>query len=828
MEYHETVNTLERLRRLRPKLGTRTTASLLEHLGNPHEGMAAIQIAGSNGKGSTARVLDRILREAGLSVGLYTSPDLNDFRERVRVRGRNIPKREVVRFVEEAWPYIVDRAVEGDGPTFFEVCTALALWHFDRENVDCAVLEVGIGGRYDATSVVDPVAAAVTSVSLEHTDILGSTVEEIARDKAQVAPTDAPLVTGATGRALETIREEADVLTVGSTRVDSSVADRETVHDPESGPDIGVTEGEMVSSSMAAVSVDGPDWRVESRTPLLGQYQAVNIGIAGTLARQVADVTEHDIAAGIRNVHWPGRFEVMDDTPLTVLDGAHNPDACAKLSTVLERFDYDDLSLVFGAMRDKDHRAMCRSLPSADRVFLAEPAVNRAEDTAVLSTVFERETDGTVEQCGSVLGAVDRALQQADAADCVVIAGSLYTVAEARDRWTRAPIPTQTDTTARARSVVRAADVPAAERPAPDQMVHRTIRFHARREQATLLRTTMLSLGGTCSVSEIAADEHIDVVMTGTLAQFRDLVRQLRGQSEFNHIASQLNHALGIETNGKDESSDDYPWENGTAMMGILNVTPDSFHDSSESVEAACARAEEMVAAGADILDIGAESTRPGADPVTAEEERERLLPVLDRLTDSTAMISVDTRKPAVAEAALEAGVEMINDVSGLADAAMRSVVAEWDVPVVVMHSLSTPVDPKQQYSYGDVVDDVLSELTERVLLAERAGIDRSRVVVDPGLGFGKRATESFELLDRLDEFSALGTPIMVGHSHKSMFEHAGCGPDERLAPTIAATTLATERGADIVRVHDVAPNAAAVATAERTTRTDHSSDPSL
>jgi len=216
MEYHEAVNAMERLRRLRPKLGTETTASLLAHLGSPHEGVPAVQIAGSNGKGSTARTLERVLREAGLEVGLYTSPDLNDLRERVRVGGQKVPKREVVRFVEAAWPYVVDRSVEGDAPTFFEAFTALALWHFGREDVDVAVLEVGIGGRYDATSVVDPVAAAITSVSLEHTDLLGETVEEIARDKAHVAPDDAPLVTGATGPALATIRERTDVLTVGA------------------------------------------------------------------------------------------------------------------------------------------------------------------------------------------------------------------------------------------------------------------------------------------------------------------------------------------------------------------------------------------------------------------------------------------------------------------------------------------------------------------------------------------------------------------------------------------------------------------------------------
>jgi dihydropteroate synthase len=156
----------------------------------------------------------------------------------------------------------------------------------------------------------------------------------------------------------------------------------------------------------------------------------------------------------------------------------------------------------------------------------------------------------------------------------------------------------------------------------------------------------------------------------------------------------------------------------------------------------------------------------------------------------------------------------MVNDVTGLTDASMRRVVADHGVPAVAMHSLSAPVDPDERYAYDDVVDDVLAALTERVLLAERAGIDRSDVIVDPGVGFGKRAVESFRLLDRLDEFRALGTPVMIGHSHKSLFGHVGCGPDERLAPTVAASALAAERGADIVRVHDVPENVAAVRTA--------------
>jgi len=171
----------------------------------------------------------------------------------------------------------------------------------------------------------------------------------------------------------------------------------------------------------------------------------------------------------------------------------------------------------------------------------------------------------------------------------------------------------------------------------------------------------------------------------------------------------------------------------------------------------------------------------------------------------------VDTRKAAVAEAALDAGADIINDVTGLEDPQMRVLAAERDVPVIIMHSIDTPVDPDRIIDYDDVVADVINELRERVLLAEKAGIQREKLIVDPGLGFGKSAEESFALLNRIDEFHALGCPVLVGHSHKSMFGHIDRDAADRLAATIAATALATDRGADVIRVHDVDENRAAV-----------------
>ncbi len=800
MEYYEAVNYITDLKHSRMKLGTETTAAMLDHLGNPHEGVAFVQVAGSNGKGSTARMLESILRSAGLTVGLYTSPDLSDIRERITIDGRKIRKETFRSFVERIRPFVAEQAATGDSPTHFEVLTVLALATFGERDVDVAVLEVGIGGRYDATSVVDPVGSAVTTVSLEHTDLLGDTVGEIARDKVQVAPADAPLVTGATGEALATIREETDTVTVGA-----------------DGTDVTVTTNGLVSSTEQSISIDGPDWSVDTRLRLMGDYQAVNAGIAATLARQVTDVPASTVADGLWRARWPGRFEVMDTDPFVVLDGAHNPDACAKLADLVERYDFEDRHVVFGAMNDKDHERMVTNLPEADTMTLCRPDVGRAESVETLKRVVNPEPDTDVAVAPSVLAAVDRVLEMAETDDFVLVTGSLYTVAEARDRWMqpRARITSR----ATARETLSNTDVASARtREIVDSAAHRTIRACVRPAQAERLKEVMLSLGGTAAVSGIENHHQpVDIVLNGSVAQLDRLVERIDdGSRTLSHVADQIRSLLHPDASDGNRT---YPWESGTVVMGILNVTTDSFYDGGTYVnpDDAVDHAVRMVRNGADIVDVGGESTRPGADPVTESTEIDRIMPVLDRLRDLDAFVSVDTRKPGVAETALEAGADMINDVSGLDDPTMADIVARHDVPVVVMHSVETPVASDRMVGYDDVVDDILRKLTERVAIAERAGIDRSNIVVDPGIGFGKTAADSFELVDRLEEFRSLGCPVLVGHSHKSMFASIDCEFDERLWPTVAVSAMAAERGADIVRVHDVKENVAAVRAATAT-----------
>jgi dihydropteroate synthase len=432
MEYHEAARYVTSFRRSRPKLGTETTARMLSGVGDPQLDVDCVQIAGSNGKGSTARMLESVLRHAGLRVGLFVSPGLNGFREQVRVDGTVVPKSRIVEYVRALRPCIERLREEDDEPTRFEMLTAIALQHFSERNVDVAVLEVGLGGRDDATSVVEPVASAVTSVSLEHTAVLGDTVEEIARNKAHVAPTDAPLVTGAEGAALEAVREMTDVVTVGPDRGDrrSSVA--------TSVPDVVAVETEGGSDVESGVSISGSDWRLETTLSLRGPHQATNAGIAATLARQVASVDPTTVADGLRATTCPGRFETVSTDPKVVLDGAHNPSAAATLSGLLDRYEYENLHLVFAAMADKAYDRMLAALPSAERAYATRPNRERAEATDALADALAPHAS-VVAEVPSVTAATERAVDAAASDDVVLVTGSLYAVAEARPRWTAPP-----------------------------------------------------------------------------------------------------------------------------------------------------------------------------------------------------------------------------------------------------------------------------------------------------------------------------------------------------------------------------------------------------
>jgi len=242
--------------------------------------------------------------------------------------------------------------------------------------------------------------------------------------------------------------------------------------------------------------------------------------------------------------------------------------------------------------------------------------------------------------------------------------------------------------------------------------------------------------------------------------------------------------------------------------MGVVNVTPDSFSDGGRYLDpkAAVLHARTLIDEGADILDIGAESSRPGASGISADEELTRLVPVLEGLRDSPVPVSVDTAKPEVMKAALGAGASMINDITALTAPGALDAVAPSGAAICLMHMQGEPRTMQSEPRYGDVVAEVRAFLAGRVAAAEGSGIARERIVVDPGFGFGKTVAHNFELLRKLDRIADLGVPVMAGWSRKSTLGTiTGRNADGRLAASLAAALLAVERGARIVRVHDVA-----------------------
>jgi dihydropteroate synthase len=243
-------------------------------------------------------------------------------------------------------------------------------------------------------------------------------------------------------------------------------------------------------------------------------------------------------------------------------------------------------------------------------------------------------------------------------------------------------------------------------------------------------------------------------------------------------------------------------------VMGILNVTPDSFADGGRhnDFESAVHRGHEMLAEGVDIIDIGGESTKPGVDRVSEEEELARVIPVIRELAKAGARISIDTMRASTAKAAIAAGAQIINDVSGgLADPDMLPTAAQLGVPYIAMHWRGHSKDMNSRAVYGDVVKDVISELQERVSAALDAGITKDNLIIDPGLGFAKDAHHNWEIIDSIDEFAALGYPVLIGASRKRFL--GGDNPDEREAATIELTKRLSTSGIWGVRVHTVKPH---------------------
>lgn len=339
---------------------------------------------------------------------------------------------------------------------------------------------------------------------------------------------------------------------------------------------------------------------------------------------------------------------------------------------------------------------------------------------------------------------------------------------------------------------------------------------------ALILKEEMLAKGGDCAIHREAITHRVersDCILIGTAKTFRRVLADLSAQPfELPRLAREIREAIDgyagktpVPPALSERLAAFYSnMQQRTLVMGVLNITPDSFSDggSHAGVDKAVEHALRMVEDGVDVIDIGGESTRPGSDAVPAEEEMSRVLPVIEALASRVSVpISVDTKKPEVARAAVGAGANIVNDITALMDPQMLAFVAKARVPAIVMHMRGTPKDMQSDTAYEDVVAEVLLFLRERIAAAEAAGLPREYVIVDPGIGFAKTAAQNLEILRKLADFKSLGLPILIGTSRKAFVGRITGEetPAKRVHGTAATVALGIANGANIVRVHDVA-----------------------
>jgi dihydropteroate synthase len=334
---------------------------------------------------------------------------------------------------------------------------------------------------------------------------------------------------------------------------------------------------------------------------------------------------------------------------------------------------------------------------------------------------------------------------------------------------------------------------------------------------ANILKQQMLSLGGeVCLKKEVIVGEKkkSNLLILGNQKQLEELAEKIASQPfGLKEIGRKVKEVMIDYSSSAEKKikwgTRELPWGRRTLVMGILNVTPDSFSDGGCFLEKdkAIAQGMKMVEEGADLIDIGGESSRPGAKRISDKEEKKRILPVLSSLRKKTkVLISVDTYKSSVAEAAIKEGADLINDISALRfDPKLKEVIAKYQVPVVLMHMKGTPRTMQKNPSYQNLIAEMIEFLRKQIEVAEKSGISREKVIVDPGIGFGKTVAHNLEIIRRLREFKSLGRPVLLGPSRKSFIGLTLNLPvSERLEGTLATLAYAVAQGVDLVRVHDV------------------------
>ena len=412
-DYKESISYLYKLQKYGIKFGLSSTKNLLNFFGNPHISQNYIHIAGTNGKGSVANFITSILVQAGYRVGLYTSPHLVRFTERIQINFEEISQKEVVDLVEELKKAIVP----SEPPTFFEAVTAMALTYFSKKNVDIAVIEVGMGGRLDATNIITPLMSIITNISFDHQQFLGNTLKEIAFEKAGIIKEGIPTITGANDK------EAIKVIKKICKEKNSKLFILHKDFSFEKQKDGFTYKGILGNIDDLHLSLIGDH-----------QYENASIALAAIelLIQKGWNIRPVHIIKGLKSVKWPGRLHIVSKDPTVILDGAHNPEAIKRLKeTVLSNFTYKKLILILGIMEDKDISSMLEEiLEIADYVIFSAPNYTRAADPIRLMEL-SKKVPLKKEILTPLSSAIKKALLVANKEDLVLICGSLFTVGEA-------------------------------------------------------------------------------------------------------------------------------------------------------------------------------------------------------------------------------------------------------------------------------------------------------------------------------------------------------------------------------------------------------------
>ncbi|MFC1935522.1 bifunctional folylpolyglutamate synthase/dihydrofolate synthase [Chloroflexota bacterium] len=399
--------------------------TLLERLGNPHLKTPTVHLTGTKGKGSTAAIISSVLAVQGYSPGLFTSPHLHTFRERIRFNGEPVSEAEFALLIEDIWPAV--EAINAEGTqgavTVFELLTAMAFLHFYQRRAGFQVIEVGLGGRLDSTNLVQPQVCVITSISLDHTHVLGGTVEQIARDKTGIIKPGSVAVCSPQEPVVMKIVEE----TCREQKVTLVSVERECAW-----------AREAFDLDGQCFVVTAPWGEFHLRMPLLGSHQLENAATALVTLHVLNDmgfaISRDSLDRGFRSVSWPARMEVLSREPLVVADGAHNPYSASKLRQALrEHFPFDRLIYVVGVSADKNVSGIIGELAQDPAMAIVTRCRHpRAEAPSVLAKGF-REAGVEAREVEGVGAALRYALSQAGAGDLVVVTGSLFVVAEARE-----------------------------------------------------------------------------------------------------------------------------------------------------------------------------------------------------------------------------------------------------------------------------------------------------------------------------------------------------------------------------------------------------------